>query len=121
MPAIPASFPTCAARSAAVPASALTWTAISWPLQVTDRPGRPDSSIIAAAARIAAGIDGAAGLRLVAPVEANEIFLELPAGADPLAAGPGGQVVPVPGGKLPRGWRWVTDLDDAPGAQQEVA
>ena len=44
-----------------------------------------------------------------------------PAGADPLAAGPGGQVVPVPGGKLPRGWRWVTDLDDAPGAQQEVA
>lgn len=44
-----------------------------------------------------------------------------PAGADPLAAGPGGQIVPVPGGKLPRGWRWVTDLDDAPGAQQEVA
>jgi threonine aldolase len=34
-----------------------------------------------AAARIAAGIDGVAGLRLVAPVEANEIFLELPAGA----------------------------------------
>jgi hypothetical protein len=44
-----------------------------------------------------------------------------PAGADPLAAGPGGQIVPVPGGKLPRGWKWVTDLDDAPGAQQEVA
>ena len=44
-----------------------------------------------------------------------------PAGADPLAASPGGQIVPVPGGKLPRGWRWVTDLDDAPGAQQEVA
>jgi hypothetical protein len=44
-----------------------------------------------------------------------------PAGADPLAAGPGGQIVPVPGGKLPRGWRWVTDLDDAPGARQEVA
>jgi len=34
-----------------------------------------------AAARIAAGIDGVAGLQLVAPVEANEIFLELPAGA----------------------------------------
>jgi threonine aldolase len=34
-----------------------------------------------AAARIAAGIDGVAGLKLVAPVEANEIFLELPAGA----------------------------------------
>jgi hypothetical protein len=44
-----------------------------------------------------------------------------PAGADPLAAGPGGQIVPVPGGKLPRGWRWVTDLDEAPHARQEVA
>jgi hypothetical protein len=44
-----------------------------------------------------------------------------PAGADPLAAGPGGQVAPVPGGKLPRGHRWLTDLDDAPGAQEEVA
>jgi hypothetical protein len=44
-----------------------------------------------------------------------------PAGGSPLAAGPGGQVVPVPGGKLPRGWRWVTDLDDAPGSRQEVA
>jgi threonine aldolase len=33
----------------------------------------------AAAARIAAGIDGLPGLRLVAPVEANEIFLEIPA------------------------------------------
>src|SRR5207237_7093709 len=32
----------------------------------------------AAAARIAAGIAGLPGLRLVAPVEANEIFLELP-------------------------------------------
>ena len=31
-----------------------------------------------AAARIAAGIEGVPGLRLVAPVEANEIFLELP-------------------------------------------
>lgn len=44
-----------------------------------------------------------------------------PAGTDPLAAGPGGQVVPVQDGKLPRGWRWVTDLDGAPGARQEVA
>ena len=44
-----------------------------------------------------------------------------PAGDSPLAAGPGGQVVPVPGGKLPRGHRWVTDLDDPPGAPQEVA
>jgi threonine aldolase len=34
-----------------------------------------------AAARIAAGIEGVAGVTLVAPVEANEIFLELPAGA----------------------------------------
>src|SRR5439155_2187627 len=32
----------------------------------------------AAAARIAAGIAGLPGLRLVAPVEVNEIFLELP-------------------------------------------
>jgi threonine aldolase len=35
----------------------------------------------AVAARIAAGIDGLAGLRLIAPVEANELFLELPPGA----------------------------------------
>jgi threonine aldolase len=33
-----------------------------------------------AAARIAAGIEGIAGVKLVAPVEANEIFLEVPAG-----------------------------------------
>ena len=33
-----------------------------------------------AAARIAAGIGGIAGVRLIAPVEANEIFLELPGG-----------------------------------------
>ena len=33
----------------------------------------------AIAARIAAGLGGLSGLRLVAPVEANEIFLELPA------------------------------------------
>lgn len=32
----------------------------------------------AAAARIAAGIEGLPGLRLLAPVEANEIFLEIP-------------------------------------------
>jgi len=32
----------------------------------------------AAAARIAAGIEGVPGLRLVAPVEVNELFLELP-------------------------------------------
>jgi threonine aldolase len=32
----------------------------------------------AAAARIAAGIAGLAGLRLVAPVEANELFIETP-------------------------------------------
>jgi hypothetical protein len=34
-----------------------------------------------AAARIAAGIDGIAGLQLIAPVEANELFVELPARA----------------------------------------
>ena len=44
-----------------------------------------------------------------------------PDGTDPLAAGPAGQVVPVPGGKLPPGHRWLTDLDDAPGARQEAA
>ena len=35
----------------------------------------------AAAARIAAGIEGLPGLRLLAPVEANEIFLEIPSEA----------------------------------------
>ncbi|MBV9015882.1 MAG: low specificity L-threonine aldolase, partial [Alphaproteobacteria bacterium] len=35
----------------------------------------------AAAARIAAGIEGLPGLRLVAPVQVNEIFLELPGAA----------------------------------------
>jgi threonine aldolase len=35
----------------------------------------------AVAARIAAGLSDIAGLRLVAPVEANELFLELPAAA----------------------------------------
>jgi threonine aldolase len=34
----------------------------------------------AAASRIAAGVAGLPGLRLVAPVEANEIFLEIPGG-----------------------------------------
>src|SRR6202042_2861047 len=34
-----------------------------------------------AAARIAAGIQGGGSIKLVAPVDANEIFLELPAGA----------------------------------------
>jgi hypothetical protein len=35
-------------------------------------------------------------------------------GPVPLAAGPGGQVTAVPGGKLPAGWRWVTELDPGP-------
>jgi hypothetical protein len=44
-------------------------------------------------------------------------------GPVPLAAGPGGQVTTVPGGKLPAGWRWVTDLDPGPATApgQEVA
>jgi len=45
-------------------------------------------------------------------------------GPVPLAAAPGGQVTAVPDGKLPRGWRWVTELDDQPGTtagQQAVA
>jgi threonine aldolase len=42
----------------------------------------------AAAARIATGIAGLSGLRLVAPVEANELFLELPGAVmDALEAG----------------------------------
>jgi hypothetical protein len=36
------------------------------------------------------------------------------AGPVPLAAGPGGQVTEIPDGKLPHGWRWVTDLDPEP-------
>ncbi len=35
----------------------------------------------AIAARIAAGVEGMTGVRLIAPVEANELFLELPPGA----------------------------------------
>ena len=35
-------------------------------------------------------------------------------GPVPLAADPGGQVSAVPGGTLPAGWRWVTDLDPEP-------
>ncbi len=41
-----------------------------------------------------------------------------PAGAGPvpLATAPGGQVSAVPDGRLPAGWRWVTELDDEPAA-----
>jgi hypothetical protein len=45
-------------------------------------------------------------------------------GPVPLAIAPGGQVTAVPGGQLPAGWRWVTDLDDQPAAaapEPEVA
>ena len=50
-----------------------------------------------------------------------------PAGAGPvpLAAGPGGQHAAVPGGQLPCGWRWCTELDPEPSGvapgQQVVA
>jgi hypothetical protein len=37
-------------------------------------------------------------------------------GPIPLAIAPGGQVTAVPGGQLPAGWRWVTDLDAGPAA-----
>lgn len=44
----------------------------------------------------------------------------IPGGA--LAAGPGGQQAVIAAGQqLPPGWRWVTELDDPPGGQQEVA
>jgi hypothetical protein len=32
----------------------------------------------------------------------------------PLAQSPGGQITAVPSGKLPEGWRWVTELDARP-------
>jgi hypothetical protein len=32
----------------------------------------------------------------------------------PLAESPGGQITAVPGGKLPEGWRWVTEVDAGP-------
>ena len=38
------------------------------------------------------------------------------AGPVPLAIAPGGGVTTVPGGQLPAGWRWVTDLDGEPAA-----
>lgn len=37
-------------------------------------------------------------------------------GPVPLAMAPGGQVTAVPGGQLPAGWRWVTELDGEPAA-----
>ena len=37
-------------------------------------------------------------------------------GPVPLACGPGGQVTAIPGGELPHGWRWVTELDPDPAA-----
>lgn len=37
-------------------------------------------------------------------------------GPVPLACSPGGQVTAIPGGKLPHGWRWVTELDPDPAA-----
>jgi hypothetical protein len=42
-------------------------------------------------------------------------------GPVPLGAGSGGQVTAVPGGKLPHGWRWVTELDQIPGGQEVTA
>jgi hypothetical protein len=43
------------------------------------------------------------------------------AGPVPLAAGPGGQVTAVPGGNLPHGWRWVTELDQVPAGPEGAA
>jgi hypothetical protein len=37
-------------------------------------------------------------------------------GPVPLASGPGGQVTAIPGGELPPGWQWVTELDPDPAA-----
>src|SRR4029077_15131543 len=48
----------------------------------------------AAASRIAAGIAGLPGLRLVAPVEANELFLEVPGGVMDALERDGFQVSP---------------------------
>jgi hypothetical protein len=56
VPVIAASRPTCAARSAGLPDHSQTCTVI-WPLsQVTDSPASADSSMIDAAARIAAAV-----------------------------------------------------------------
>jgi hypothetical protein len=44
-------------------------------------------------------------------------------GPVPLATGPGGQITAVPGGQLPAGWRWCTELDPEPATApgQQVA
>jgi hypothetical protein len=56
VPAIAASWPTCAARSAGLPDHSQTCTVI-WPgSQVTDSPASADSSMTGAAARIAAAV-----------------------------------------------------------------
>jgi hypothetical protein len=116
---------TCSSREIAVQVSAEAGTAAERAAQVGHLAGiagthayRDDSAATPWSSVRACG--QARGIP-VTIFTALQILTGGPAGADPLAAGPGGQIVPVPGGKLPRGWRWVTDLDEAPRARQEVA
>ncbi len=116
---------TCSSREIAVQVSAEAGTAAERAAQVGQLAGiagthayRDDSAVAPWSAVRACG--QARGIP-VTIFTALQVRTGGPAGADPLAAGPGGQVVPVPGGKLPRGHRWLTGLDDAPDGQQEVA
>jgi hypothetical protein len=115
---------TCSSREIAVQVSAEAGTAGERAAQVGQLAGiagthayRDDSTASAWSSVRACG--QARGIP-VTIFTAMQVRTGGPAGTDPLAAGPGGQIVPVPGGKLPRGWRWVTDLDE-PGGPQEVA
>lgn len=116
---------TCSSREIAVQVSAEAGTAAERAAQVGQLAGiagthayRDDSAASAWSSVRACG--QARGIPVII-FTALRVRTGGPAGADPLAAGPGGQVAPVPGGKLPPGHRWLTDLDDAPGAQEEVA
>jgi len=116
---------TCSSHEITVQVSAEAGTAAERAAQVSQLAGiagthayRDDSTVSAWSAVRACGLARGIPVTIFTPLR---VRAGGPDGGSPLAAGPGGQVVPVPGGKLPRGWRWVTDLDDAPGAQQEVA
>ncbi|HTQ89711.1 MAG TPA: hypothetical protein VMK84_09480 [Streptosporangiaceae bacterium] len=115
---------TCSSREIAVQVSAEAGTAAERAAQVGQLAGiagthayRDDSTAGAWSSVRASGQARGIPVTIYTPLH---VRTGGPAGDSPLAAGPGGQVVPVPGGKLPRGHRWVTDLDDAPGAQQEA-
>lgn len=120
----------------------VTCTSEQITVQVSEQSGDPAER--AAQVGVLAGIAGTQAYRQDSPVAAYSqikaygqvrgipvsIFTPIgvrtrPGGTGPvpLAADPGGQVTAVPGGKLPCGWRWVTELDPgpAPAPGQEVA